>query len=400
MLPCRVSVHEPPIAAQAVQYMRVLFVNTRYPPEGRAGPAFSVRYMAEQHVRDGSAATVVCRTDRPGLLRETCSGVNILRIGTNFSPQQVLAIFGQALNYYQPEIVHTNLLIQMPVRALGRFIKQSSLKLVHTIREFSLLCPNELMRSGSVCNEQCSECRDATNPLRIFANSVDAAIGVSSFMVDIHDSMGVFPPTTIKRAIHNAYDPPHQVRAPEAVGLPLRLGYLGRLDPMKGVELLLATLSTSLKNRDWTILIGGRGSVAGNSSPEYEAKLRKTYQDPRIQFLGFLDPAKLLSKIDVLVVPSIWQEPFARVTIEAYAHGVPVIGSRRGGIPESIEHGKTGYVFDPETPGDLERALLNILDNPLQLQAMKSNALDKWRREFTPAEIMRQYREVYSAVQP
>jgi glycosyltransferase involved in cell wall biosynthesis len=181
-----------------------------------------------------------------------------------------------------------------------------------------------------------------------------------------------------------------QVHAP-TTGKPLRLGYLGRLDPLKGIEQLLLALTADLGHRDWTLLVGGRGD------PAYGAALKARHADPRIRFLGFVDAHDLLSQIDVLVVPSLWEDPFPRVTFEAYAHGVPVIGSRRGGIPEGIEHTRTGLVFDPDKWGALTAAIKTLLDAPGTVDAMKAAALAKSQREFTPAAILRSYREVYEA---
>ncbi len=140
---------------------------------------------------------------------------------------------------------------------------------------------------------------------------------------------------------------PSRCRIARPVGSPVRLGYLGRLDPLKGIELLLDTLLGPLRSRPWTLAVAGRGSIAGRGAPEYESALLQRYRDPRIRFLGFVDPPSLLGDLDVLVVPSVWQEPFPRVTFEAYAHGVAVIGSRRGGIPEGIDDGRPACCSTP-----------------------------------------------------
>ena len=99
----------------------------------------------------------------------------------------------------------------------------------------------------------------------------------------------------------------------------------------------------------------------------------------------------------MLVVPSQFEEPLARVALEAYAHGGPVIGAGRGGIPEVIEPGRTGLIFDPDKPGDLASALTNLLDNPALVEQMKRSAREKWKREFTPVAITNQYRQTYTA---
>ena len=172
----------------------------------------------------------------------------------------------------------------------------------------------------------------------------------------------------------------------------MRLGYLGRIDPLKGVDLLLRTLSGELAHRNWTLTLGGRGE------PGYEGQLRALFTDRRIRFLGFIRPADLLSKIDVLIIPSLWEEPFPRVLIEAHAHGVAVVGSNRGGIPEGIKQRQTGLIFDPDDPGSLACAIAMLLDDPQLVADMKAKAVAKAATAYTPANILSEYRSVYAAV--
>jgi len=381
--------------------VKVLFVNTRYPPEGRAGPAFSVQYLAEQHAREGGAAMVFCRGDRPGLHRDSLRDVTVLRVGCDLGMAQLLAVFGQVLDRYRPDIVHTNLLMQLPAVPLARLVKQRGCALLHTIREVSLLCAQECMCDGRPCASQCKNCRIVTAPRREFAALADAVVGVSQQILDAHRGAGLFLGTSAAAVIHNSYEPPQRLEAAAATASPIRIGYLGRIDPSKGVELLLQTLTSRLADRVWTLAVAGQGSIAGRAAPEYEAWLRQTFVDPRIRFLGFVPPVSLLSQIDLLVVPSLLPEAFARATIEGYAHGVAVIGSRRGGIPEGIDEGLTGLLFDPDAndgANSLTAAIGSLLDAPDRLAGMKSNALDKWRREFTPEKILADYREIYAAV--
>jgi glycosyltransferase involved in cell wall biosynthesis len=62
--------------------------------------------------------------------------------------------------------------------------------------------------------------------------------------------------------------------------------------------------------------------------------------------------------VDLTVVPSLWHEPLARVIFESFAHGVPVLASSRGGSPELVVPGRTGWLFDPSEQGALEQSML------------------------------------------
>jgi glycosyltransferase involved in cell wall biosynthesis len=77
-----------------------------------------------------------------------------------------------------------------------------------------------------------------------------------------------------------------------------------------------------------------------------------------------------------------------------------VIASRRGGMKETVEHGRTGLQFEPERSGELARAIRQCLDAPDMLREMKQQALARWQAEFTPEAVARQYLEVYRSVLP
>ncbi len=372
--------------------MHVLYINARYTPEGIAGPAFTTQYLAERLVQEGDRATVICRTERPGVFQEVLGGVNLLRIGVRAPERQLLQILVNALDFYRPDVIHTVFPRDFPLGRLASLAQERHVPIVHTLLAFFLLCPHgSLMRDGRPCKTQCPDCREATGVQRYFAEHVSAVVGISKYMLDLHRRWGLFQRTPIRHVIHDAYEPPAAVEPSPTTGRPLRLGYLGRIDPVKGIDLLLQTLTTELGERDWTLVLGGRGE------PAYESTLKGRYADPRVRFLGFVNPHDFLSQVDVLVVPSLWEEPFPRVTFEAYAHGVPVVGSRRGGIPEGIEPGRTGLVFDPGRKGALGSAIGTLLDDPHLVDGMKANAIVKARSAFTPPEILRQYREVYVA---
>ena len=138
-------------------------------------------------------------------------------------------------------------------------------------------------------------------------------------------------------------------------------------------------------------MIGGKGTAA------YEDYLRTKYGASTVEFLGFVDPDSFLRDVDVLVVPSVWHDTSPRVISEAYAHGVPVIGSRRGGIPELIEEDRTGFLFDSDLPDDLTLKMRRFVENPTIIDSMRLACLDK-AKSLLPENIIEQYLEVYAGL--
>jgi glycosyltransferase involved in cell wall biosynthesis len=87
-----------------------------------------------------------------------------------------------------------------------------------------------------------------------------------------------------------------------------------------------------------------------------------------------------LASVDIIVVPSILNEPFGRVAIEPLPYGVPVIIARAGGLPESIEDGVSGLIFAPGND-ELLAGLLSVLANDkARLQSLSKGAVERSRR--------------------
>jgi len=116
---------------------------------------------------------------------------------------------------------------------------------------------------------------------------------------------------------------------------------------------------------------------------------------PDVDFVGYVNPDSFLSEIDVLVVPSVWQDPSPRVISEAYAHGIAVVGSRIGGIPELVEEGQTGLLFAPDDSDDLAQKMRKFIDHPSTIGDMRRSCLKK-ANLLSPKAIAEQYLMVYA----
>jgi glycosyltransferase involved in cell wall biosynthesis len=170
----------------------------------------------------------------------------------------------------------------------------------------------------------------------------------------------------------------------------LTFGYLGRLEPAKGIEALLIAFQR-LAAPNARLLIAGRGDG------RYENELRSRFDSKNIKFLGFCSPHDFFRQVDILVTPSLLHEGLGRTIIEAYAHGVPVIGSNRGGIPEIIEDGKTGFIFDPDHLETLIIQMRKVIDGLFDLSEMAQQARIK-AEEFHPDRIADAYLKLYTQV--
>jgi glycosyltransferase involved in cell wall biosynthesis len=142
------------------------------------------------------------------------------------------------------------------------------------------------------------------------------------------------------------------------------IGYIGRLLPGKGLNLLADSLG-KLKSLPWQLLVVGDGP----EREEFEGKLRASGLLDRVEFTGAITYdliPEYFKRLDVLVIPTQTtkriREQFGRVIVEAMASGVPVIGSTCGAIPEVI--GDAGLTFPDGDADALAEALRRMVSDP------------------------------------
>jgi len=414
--------------------MRILIVNTLYHPYQVGGAEQSVQLLAEGLARRGHRVTVACTSPKDDLETRAVNGVSVHGIPLKnvywpFDDQKQPALkpvwhvldshnpwmrreVDHLLDAEAPDVMHTHNLGGFTT-AVWEAAASRDLPLVHTIRDYNLICPRNMFRNGSNCTSQCWSCRPFAWPRRVRSEAVSAVVGISQFILDRHRQYGYFDGVDRQVVIHNpsplvrseagsgeaaaetseeTVDALEQGVTPaNCVGRRLRVGFLGRLSPQKGVEDLLdATRSPDDLPVD--VKIGGTGA------DDYVDDLQQTYQDQsHVQFLGFVNPASFFAEIDVLVVPSKWYEPFGRVVVEAYAFGVPVIAARSGGLPEIVEEGRTGLLYDPGNIEALRRHLRALCRSPERLSDFRLNAFQK-SNEFAASHHVDRTLRLYKGV--
>ena len=172
--------------------------------------------------------------------------------------------------------------------------------------------------------------------------------------------------------------------------------FSGRLSEEKGVRYLLEAAKKLPKEIEF--------HIAGNGPKEEEFK--KFVKDnglDNVKFLGFMSRDKLLDEYKKCIAgihPCNWFENFPTSNMEFFALGKPVIGSKMGGIPEQIEHGVTGFLFEPKNVDELAEKILklyNIPDLSVKLgKNAKQKALNQYCKDRYYKEILQVYKSVIS----
>jgi len=114
-----------------------------------------------------------------------------------------------------------------------------------------------------------------------------------------------------------------------------------------------------------------------------------------VEFLGMRqDVPRLLSVLDAFVLPSL-SEGLSLALLEAMASGKPVVATRVGGNPELIDHGRTGFLVQPEDAKDLAANLVKLLSDPGMMQEFGRQGVDRVRQHFSMGRMVDGYRDLY-----
>ena len=148
--------------------------------------------------------------------------------------------------------------------------------------------------------------------------------------------------------------------------------YVGRIEPIKGLGLLLHSASI-MDGRDSlkVLIIGGDGAHEGEVKQLKELAGELGVEDI-MEFVGTVDQRRLplyYNAADVCVVPS-YYESFGLAALEALACGTPVVASRVGGLPAFVQHGRTGYLLSLRCPEPFADSMDTILSSKVLRRTM------------------------------
>jgi glycosyltransferase involved in cell wall biosynthesis len=398
--------------------MNILLVNTFYFPDILGGAEVSVQKLAEQLSRKGHKVSVLCTSTKDS--KELINGVNIIRIKINnlYAPIESTKqpIFKKVMyrildNYnilnigkisnvikeLDPDIIHTNNIYGIsPI--VWKVARQLNIPIVHTLRDYYLLYPfgNLSQETGDYKHNLYAKIHRFIH--RILSTNIDFVTAPSKFTLKrfLEDS---FFRNIDKKVVFNAIDfnADHveewynqKLKRLMSEGS-TKFVYLGTLGKHKGVDLLLNAFH-QIEDHSIELHIAGKG-------PLQQLVEKYSIKDSRISYHGFLNERQikdLLLDCHILIVPSIWYEPFGRVVIDAYKYGLPVIGSDIGGISEIIKHQETGLLIKPRSTDDLVSAIkfMSNRNNIKKMLLFCKKHLDT----FSIEEQVLQFEEIYKKV--
>ncbi|MBI5373999.1 MAG: glycosyltransferase family 4 protein [Candidatus Schekmanbacteria bacterium] len=284
------------------------------------------------------------------------------------------------INDTEPDIAHLNLIYHHISPSILYSLKKHNIPIIINANDCKLVCPNYYLYNP-VKGETCEKCvgghfyhclmekcfKDSRsssllataemyihNLLKIYKDNIDVFITPSRFMEEMLIKGG-FPEEKIITVNH-----PFDVKGHKPCFDPGEYYiYAGRLIKEKGIMTLL---EASNRVRNKKLIIAGFESDAAIAA---EVKDRRKY--PNVEYVGlkFGDELfQLFRNASFSVVPSECYDVFPFAVIESFATGKPVVGARIGGIPELIDDGKNGFLFEAGNADDLADKINILAQNP------------------------------------
>lgn len=284
----------------------------------------------------------------------------------------------QIIHEFNPDVIHVQHLIHMGWGTLSELDKLGVPFLV-SLHDYWYLCRGiQRTCEGSVfqCAQQCAPMRFARLLWPLYGcqgyarrqrclrqlNRIAAPLVANSHRTaDVYRRSGV----ELKRLVVQklGIDPSGigPVLSRPRTG-PLVFGYLGDVSEAKGVDVLVRAFQR--------LPIGAALHVFGSGQQEFIQRVQELAVGVTVYFHGAYDHAEIsnvLSKVDVVVIPSIWEETYCLVAQEALAARKIVIASAVGGLRDRIVHGINGFFVPPGDPGALARQMSFVAENYKEL---------------------------------
>jgi glycosyltransferase involved in cell wall biosynthesis len=225
-------------------------------------------------------------------------------------------------------------------------------------------------------------------------SAADALICPSRFLLERFRVRGVDPTQLVLNT--HGLDTSGWLPAPDAGTSDgkLRVGYLGQIHPHKGVHLLVEAFTRLPPGTPLELVIYGDATA----DREYARRLTKLARgDDRIKWMGRYQPsqvAQVLADIDVLVIPSTWNEIGPLVMYEALHTKTPVVASDIPNMSYVVEHGRNGLLFSCGSSADLATKLQQLLDDASLLPRLREGIEPVKSMDEEMAQIASLYQSV------
>ncbi|MDD5369028.1 MAG: glycosyltransferase family 4 protein [Anaerolineaceae bacterium] len=315
----------------------------------------------------------------------------------------------------RPNVAHLHNIFPLISPSVYDALNNAKVPIVQTLHNYRFLCPNGLFyRKGSVCElckkgnvlygvmHKCYQNNYLTSGL--YASSIGLVrlsrkldrvrkfIALTPFVGNQYVEGQLIPEEKITCLGNFIVQYPQGSKLLQSSPGTYAL-YFGRISKEKGVQTLLAAFE---KMPHIHLKIAGTG-------PQLESLVRyvQSRNMTNIEFVGFQEKKELLDlirKAFVSIIPSECFDVFPLASLESMSVGTPVIASRIGGLPDVIEDGKSGLLFQPKDSGELQEKVEYLFSHPSEAEQMGEYAQNIVRVKYSPEIHYQKLMDIYHSV--
>lgn len=305
----------------------------------------------------------------------------------------------KVMEQFEPDVVHLNnfnfQLTPSIIDEVRAFEKKTGkkIKILYTAHDYQLVCPNHMMRSAKT-ETNCEKCMNGsyvhcTKGRCIHGSAVKSLLGSiegylykwrkTYYQIDtiicpsafIKDKLDHNPALKGKTVVMHNFSTVSSSQEP--VQKEDYVLYFGRYAKEKGVETLL---NVCAQLPQIPFIFAGSGPL--------EESVDKAANVTNRGFLRGQELAELIGRARFSIYPSEWYENCPFSVMESIQYGTPVLGAKIGGIPELIDDGATGKLFESGNQDELRQKIAEMWENCKQTSEMQKNCLKK---EFVSVEL-------------
>ena len=336
------------------------------------------------------------------------------QFNNSYANPYVAKIFAEILQDFQPSLVHVHHLLTLSHEIIS-ITRVNDLPVALTLHDYWFFCHriNLVLPGGKSCEGpgggwNCRSCGKKTynqfpgiflKPGQAIATVIrnrrllrvleqcDRIYAPSHHLLWRYESEGV----PAKLLSHRPYGIPKTDTPPKDIPQDgVVFGYIGNIAPHKGIETMIRA----------TQLLAGlpfKLKLFGNGDADYLHRLKQETAGQPVFFEGAFEPReldKVHKQIDVLIVPSVWEENSPLVIHEASNAKVPVIASKTGGIPEIVGERRGGLLFPPGNFAMLAGIMREIALHPKRVMQLSRRAQTVRSIEAESAIMEKEYKEL------
>jgi len=389
--------------------MKVLHINDYYEPVG--GTEVYLRALLDALEERRVETVVVCHQQvaESGSARKTYGVAEIATFSLRRS-RAVVAELARILSREKPDVIHLH-------RVDNPYVTEACQGFAPTLRTLhnhNLYCPGGVKffpSSGAACQKPfgplclplalITHCGSRRPPVLFKAyagsramlhaiRSLKAVLVASKYIGDLVVNHRF--PKELLRVLPYFTKLPSE---PKIASQGNMLLFMGRIVRQKGLDVLLKSLRHV--QAPFRLVIGGDG-------PDLMKARRFVSEvglEKRVEFRGWISRDQQCAyyrRASVVVVPSVWPEPFGITGIEAMSYGKPIVAFNVGGIPEWLENGVTGFLVNPYDVKEMAEKICYLLEHPKLAAEMGMRGRERVARDFSQEEHVTRLLEIYREV--